>query len=75
MVGAALELDWTTTGGLGLPALSFLAFAFFHLTFLGLSSKEGDLPRDLLGMPMARLDSRALAMTFFSLYFMGTSSP
>ena len=75
VAGAAPKPDWTTTGGLGLPTLGFSALALFHLTFLGLSSEEGDLPQDLLGAPMAGLDSGAFAMTFFSLYSMGTSPP
>ena len=62
-------------GGLGLLALDFLALALFRLSFLGLSSEEGDLPRDLLGASVAGLDSGAFAMTFFSLHSMGTSPP
>ena len=44
VAGAAPRPDWTTVGGLELLALGFSALALFHLTFLGLSSKEGDLP-------------------------------
>ena len=73
MAGVALETGWTIAGGLGLPALGFSALALLHLTFLGLPSEEGDLPRDLFGAPVAGLDSGVLSMTFFSLHSKGTS--
>ena len=75
MGGAIPEPDWAIAGGSGLLALDFSALALCHLTFLGLSSDEGDLPRDLLGAPVAGLDSGAFVMTFFSLHSMGTSPP
>jgi len=73
--GATPKLDWTTAGGLGLLALDFFTLAIFRLTFLGLSLEEGDLPQDLLGASVAGLNSKAFAMTFFSLYSMGTLPP
>ena len=73
MAGAAPEPNWTTTGGLGWLALIFSALALLRLTFLGMSSEEGDLPRGLLGAPVVGLDSGALTMVFFSLHSMGTS--
>ena len=56
MVGAAPEPDWTTARGLGLSALGFSALVLLRLTLLDLFSKEGDLPRDLFGAPVAGLD-------------------
>ena len=70
---ATPEPNWATIGGLGLLVLGFSALALLCLTFLGLSSKGGDLPRDLLVAPMAGLDSGALIMVFFTLHSMGTS--
>ena len=69
MAGAAPEPNWTTTGGLGWLALIFSALALLRLTFLGMSSEEGDLPRGLLGAPVVGLDSGSYYDIFLTPFY------